>query len=248
MVPYLFGTKTSGCYLDENFLITCDQTDNSPKPYLPNTNITVLNISIDGHELRIEGPVAYACQNKLDYKEIETLSNFPISSKRNKFTAVGCDTLGMIVGSRGRNYSTSCTSNCGQIQDVINGSCTSSGCCQMSIPNEIWDYGLGVGSVFNHTKSLIYDNSSCGYAFVADDSYNFCISDLKNLQNRKTYPLVLDWFIVNQTCEEARKFGDKYACQENSECANSTNGTGYRCSCKQGFEGNPYHPDGCIGI
>uniref|UniRef100_A0A0E0B7X6 Protein kinase domain-containing protein n=1 Tax=Oryza glumipatula TaxID=40148 RepID=A0A0E0B7X6_9ORYZ len=41
-----------------------------------------------------------------------------------------------------------------------------------------------------------------------------------------------------------------YACvSDNSECVNSTNGPGYYCKCKQGYEGNPYDKDqGCKDI
>ncbi|KAG0538569.1 hypothetical protein BDA96_03G247800 [Sorghum bicolor] len=39
-----------------------------------------------------------------------------------------------------------------------------------------------------------------------------------------------------------------YACRSiNSSCSDATSGRGYICKCNQGFEGNPYLPDGCKG-
>ncbi|KAF2291277.1 hypothetical protein GH714_022144 [Hevea brasiliensis] len=50
-IPYPFGT-TQGCYMDEQFLITCNNATNPPKPFLNLSNIPVLDISLDGY-LRI---------------------------------------------------------------------------------------------------------------------------------------------------------------------------------------------------
>ncbi|GER30764.1 wall-associated kinase family protein [Striga asiatica] len=58
------------------------------------------------------------------------------------------------------------------------------------------------------------------------------------------------WSIGNGTCEEALKKSNStgYACKSlNSECYEASNGYGYRCSCMQGYEGNPYLLHGCRG-
>ncbi|XP_059629936.1 putative wall-associated receptor kinase-like 16 [Cornus florida] len=54
-IPYPFGTSES-CYLDETFLITCNES----KAQLGNGNIDVLNISLDG-ELIVSTWIAFDC-------------------------------------------------------------------------------------------------------------------------------------------------------------------------------------------
>ena len=60
---------------------------------------------------------------------------------------------------------------------------------------------------------------------------------------------MLDWAVRNAgNCSAAQKNMTDYACRSgNSECVPSTNGAGYRCNCKQGYEGNPYLDGGCRG-
>ncbi|XP_059629582.1 putative wall-associated receptor kinase-like 16 [Cornus florida] len=256
-IPFPFGT-TSDCSLNPSFLITCNDTHYNPtKPFVPKTDdpIEILDISLDGL-MRVSSFVARDCYNQsgirvsTDYDRTSTLvlTDFFISNTLNKFTAVGCDTVAVVQDFELENYTTGCLSVCDRVGSVVNGSCSDRGCCQTSIPQGSRDFVVAVTSMKNH--STVMDFNPCGYGFVVEETaFSFSSLDLKDLQKRETVPVVLDWAVGNETCEEAMKNSSNYACQASrSRCYNSTNGPGYRCLCSSGFQGNPYLIDGCQDI
>uniref|UniRef100_A0A2N9FY57 Wall-associated receptor kinase galacturonan-binding domain-containing protein n=1 Tax=Fagus sylvatica TaxID=28930 RepID=A0A2N9FY57_FAGSY len=86
---------------------------------------------------------------------------------------------------------------------------------------------LGVTKMMNRSPLV-----ACPFAFtIRQDQFNFSSSYLSSLQNNKTLPMVLDWAIGTETCEDARKNKSAYRCGGNSTCHNSINGSGYRCNC-----------------
>ncbi|OAY58366.1 wall-associated receptor kinase 2 [Manihot esculenta] len=249
-IPFPFGTK-EGCYLNKDFLITCNASNNY-EAFLGETNVTVLNISLEG-QLRISTSPACDCYNSSGNSTISTTSTlivdkFPLSYTENKFTAVGCDTVTIIQGLERQDYATGCISYCGGFRDVVNGSCIGMGCCQTFIPKDVLEFEVSIYSFFNH--SSVWDFNPCSYAFVVEaNAYNFSTLDLADLRHETTFPVVLDWAIGNETCDDARKNHETYACKDiRSICYDSDNGPGYLCNCSEGYSGNPYLVNGCKDV
>ncbi|RVW37845.1 Wall-associated receptor kinase 2 [Vitis vinifera] len=233
-IPYPFGTNEEQCYLSPYFLVTCNHSSNPPKlllgkPSPEGNNVQVLDISLDG-ELLILNYVSHDCYNRsggLDslysYGSHLTPGQFNISSTRNKFTMVGCDTYAWFRGQRGEeSYRTGCMSLCDNITAVRNGSCSGNGCCQTSIPDELSD-------IQSH--------------------FTFSSDDLKDLKGIEKLPMVFDWAFGKETCQVVDENSQtNYACKGNSSCNKRKTGWGYLCNCSEGYQGNPYLESGCQDI
>ncbi|KAA8538495.1 hypothetical protein F0562_028134 [Nyssa sinensis] len=256
-IPYPFG-MTQGCYLDDDFLITCDHSSIPPKP-IYGSNVNVTKIDVEG-QLHILQYIAYDCYGGMQQKTSTRYFNqpwlnfakFTISSTQNKFTAVGCDTYAIFRGYKGDQvYTTGCLSICESIDSVVDGTCSGVGCCQISIPNGLRGINLTLSSYNKHEG--IIDFNPCSFAFVTNqDEFNFSSKLYRELQNKTHLPLVVDWSIGKETCEVAQKNQTSYACvDKKSNCYepdSTTSGYGYRCNCLEGYRGNPYLSGGCQDI
>ncbi|PRQ27593.1 putative protein kinase RLK-Pelle-WAK family [Rosa chinensis] len=253
-IPYPFGTR-GGCYHDEDFLITCNSTSyNPPKPFLRKGNIEVTNISIDG-KLNIMQYIARDCYDSSGFRIKKNsastrLSKFIISNTDNKFIAVGCDTYAGIQGFQGKimKYTGGCISTCDSIDYVANDSCSVIGCCQTSIAKGVSHFDVFLHSYQNHTD--VWSFNPCSFAFIVEESkFNFSRAMLMDLKDVTVLPAVLDWSIGNENCKQVEgKMIAGSACQGNSTCVDVENGSGYRCKCKDGYQGNPYLSNGCQDI
>uniref|UniRef100_M1BFK6 ATP binding protein n=1 Tax=Solanum tuberosum TaxID=4113 RepID=M1BFK6_SOLTU len=139
-------------------------------------------------------------------------------------------------------------SMCNSIDDVVHDTCSGVGCCKTSIPKGAWNVTITLSSYYNYNDTDMKDDLSCIYAFVVDQAnFSFSKTYLSSLQKEEKFPLVLDWAIGEETCEIAKRNSTTYGCKsKNSDCQDNSNG--YRCSCMQGYDGNPYLIDGCQDI
>ncbi|KAL8509217.1 hypothetical protein ACS0TY_016412 [Phlomoides rotata] len=250
-IPYPFGIGiSSGCSINPLFDVTCDSS--IPKLFLPSGNAEIIEIS-DSH-VRIQNQVAARCYT--DSGNITRENNMTVSlnstpytfSDLNLFTVLGCDDYGRVVSEQ--NLYKICALSCTESM-LVDGSCDGIGCCQVSLPKGQKEFSAHLNSFENHKS--IHGFAPCGFAFIADrNRFQFRSRDFHDagFQNRtvQNVPLVLDWAIGNETCDQAMKSGD-FACRDRSSCVDSDSGFGgYRCRCWEGYEGNPYLNPGCTDI
>ncbi|KAI8016658.1 Wall-associated receptor kinase 2 [Camellia lanceoleosa] len=244
-ISYPFGVKEN-CYLSEEFFINCRDS----QPYLQHGKVHVTNILLEEGELGIMNYISHYDGNstQLDFPSSLNLSKFSISTTKNKFTVIGCDSYGYLDIPIDSDWvAVGCVSRCRSIDYVHNGTCSGIGCCQTSIPERVSQINITAYSFFD--RGNVSDFNPCSYAFVVEEAaFNFSTTYLQNF-TEDMVPLVLDWGISdNETCDEAKRNLTSYACGDHSDCYSAKIGHGYLCKCSKGYEGNAYLSDGCKDI
>ncbi|KAM5587433.1 hypothetical protein ABKV19_006067 [Rosa sericea] len=137
---------------------------------------------------------------------------------------------------------------CNSLESVDQNSCSGVGCCQTNIPSGLHNRTVTLDSYSNH--SGIWGFNPCSFAFIVEETqFKFSgNTSFQQLNSTTRLPMVLNWAIGDEPdpCDVAQKRQD-FVCKQNSTCVNPTNRNGYICQCLEGYEGNPYHPDGCQG-
>ncbi|RZC75383.1 hypothetical protein C5167_050867 [Papaver somniferum] len=242
-IPYPFGIG-DGCFLDEWFKITCNETHfNPPKPMYEDNIVS--NLSIPDGQMTAEVSIARRFSDaKTTNTSSASLRKFTFSSTENKFIAIGCNIVALLgLNEVDDHTATGCLSTCSSTtKGITNGSCTGTGCCVASIPPGLTKYLASISYINNTLRDLNFNPIS--YAFLAEESsFNFSTAYLKNFKNNgtETVPVVIDWTIGYVSCDDAKRNLASYACGPNTDCISGSNSVpGYRCTCKKGYEGNPF--------
>ncbi|KAF0913784.1 hypothetical protein E2562_024873 [Oryza meyeriana var. granulata] len=254
-IPFPFGVSDQ-CAINRNFWINC--TKDAGKPFWGNFELA--KISVEDGKVWVKAYMSTQCYNtstgKMSYRDAWanlTGTSSWLSDTDNRIIVIGCQTLAYMTSD---SYVIGCSSACDNKVSKLtpkNDSCSGAGCCEANIPKNIQYYQGYFNEGYNTTK--IWTSSPCSYMAVMETrAFNFSTTYLTSRVFYDKYkggvPVVYDWAITAETCMEATRNKNSYACiSNNSQCIdNLTNGQGYRCKCSNGYEGNPYVKDGCKDI
>ncbi|XP_039044037.1 wall-associated receptor kinase 2-like [Hibiscus syriacus] len=157
-IDYPFGIG-EGCFMP-GFEVTCNASYSPPKPLL---RLGLIFMSGTGYGTPVSSVASIILTN----------TPFVLNNTANKFTVIGCNSLGLLY-LQDVNITTGCfscaTTSVGCYQWVLLGL----GCCQDSIPEgtktihvEIIENLLN-DSKINDLYSFSASHDNCGYAFVVD--------------------------------------------------------------------------------
>uniref|UniRef100_A0A0E0LQ78 Protein kinase domain-containing protein n=1 Tax=Oryza punctata TaxID=4537 RepID=A0A0E0LQ78_ORYPU len=254
-IPFPFGIG-DGCFYSHGFDVSCEDG----RTYMHNSTsqMEIYNISLFTGQVSVSSLIASECYNTSGrieggWASASTAALFTISSKANKLTAIGCNTLAFLKGYNEQVVGAGCFSMCLDNRSVdSSGQCSGMGYCQTSIAPNLTSFNVTFDSRFNNSQML--DFNPCSYGFVAEqDWFKFEATYLEGNKLTEKFndgvPAVLDWVVGYESCEEAQKNRSSYACvSTNSRCISSPDATGYLRVCNNGFAGNPYLEEGCQDI
>ena len=247
-IPYPFGIGSAGCYFDEWFEVTCNNSTDPPKPFLKGVNLEVLNVSLDGI-IRVNNPVLLYqnCSGKpSNNTQWWEGGPFSFSNTYTRFTAVGCSAMAYfmqddtVIG----GCMTFCKKNATAAKKA---SCYGLECCQTQVPPGLLSFTANLGTFSDGSAD---EQEQCKYAFMVDQEWFISnVPDPHTVKDMEYVPAVLDWRIYNATCDASTSNLNTSTsfCGENTFCSTDTQTSSLTCSCLPGHEGNPYLPQGCQG-
>ncbi|XP_048496212.1 wall-associated receptor kinase 1 [Beta vulgaris subsp. vulgaris] len=269
-IPYPFGIE-EGCYykdqdIDDSsfnyYKVVCNDTFDPPVPFFDTSALGIVNITVETSEIRFKHDISFSCYSEgqltLNFTNWIRAGRFTLSSSKNIFVAIGCDTYAWFTGSRfdsSRPYSIGCMTKCDDLEDTVDGNCNGVGCCQLFIPEAANDLVIEASSFGNHSEVESFNPCSMGFA-VEKDEFRFYKNNLSLRAYRpqedqgfefRWVPIVVDWSIGTESCSAAQGSGS-CLCKKNTVCYEPKNQTGYVCKCGDGYFGNPYHPQGCTDV
>ncbi|KAL4272555.1 hypothetical protein GQ457_13G028740 [Hibiscus cannabinus] len=238
-IPYPFGIEV-GCYMNDWFRVTCNETTDGPKIYLTSIGMQLLNVSVPEGTVVVNNSVTYSNCLKTDGVSVNlTGTPFLFSAFDNRFMSVGCGSLATILRSPTDEYPVR-----GCMQPIC-GNWTSDAGCNTDFPWDLSSFAVNMKEI--HPRNA--NTKSCTSAFIVDKRY------LEIIQHRNVasnwmmmhVPVTLKWSTqIRGLCNCESGPGGRYSTL-NREYYWSNLSESYLCVCANIANGH-ISTDVCQGI
>ncbi|KAK8571567.1 hypothetical protein V6N12_027649 [Hibiscus sabdariffa] len=194
VILFPFGIK-AGCYMNEWFRVTCNNTADGPKPFIRSINMQLLNVSVTQGTVVVNHSVTYfnCLGNDVQNNGVSVNlsgTHFSFSYIFNRFVSVGCNSLATFLHSPTDDYPIR-----GCLQPRCGNIVTSNFSCTTDIPPDLTSFAANMEDIYTRNGK----KRSCGSAFIADsrflDSLKLMDSDRNGTSdwNRTHVPTTLQW-------------------------------------------------------
>ncbi|KAL4272189.1 hypothetical protein GQ457_13G028600 [Hibiscus cannabinus] len=189
-IPYPFGIEV-GCYMNDWFRVTCNETIDGPKPYITSIGLQLLSVSIWEGTIVVNNSITYSNCFKRDGEANGFSVNFTgtpffFSAFYNRFMSVGCGSLVIILRSPTDEYPVG-----GCLQPICGNGTSDDAGCTTYFRWDLSSFAVNMKEIHPRNAS----GKSCRSAFIVDQRYLQIIEHCNVASNwMMTHaPVTLQW-------------------------------------------------------